>query len=142
MSKFPELFPGVRLGPQPTDEDVAELKGLGVRSVIDFRKPGETQTPNAALFARHQLAYTNIPIARDNPEPGAAERLDQAMQAHPGPYLLHCGSGIRAITVFLIREAQQQGWSAERAEQEAKERGYDLSSAPALQQLVYDSLRH
>lgn len=141
MNKFPELFPGVRVGPQPTDEDISELKRLGIKSVIDFREPSETQTPNSVLARRNHLPYTNVPVSRDYPSLGAVEQLEQVMRDQSGPYLLHCGSGIRAVTVYLLREAKHQGWSAEHVEQEAKRHGFDLSSAPALQRLVHDVQR-
>lgn len=141
MSKFPELFASVRLGPQPADEDLAELKRLGVESVIDFRLPSETQASNANLTERHGLTYTNIPLSRDDPDPNAVEQLDQVLKNQPGPYLLHCGSGIRAITVYLLLEAKRHGWSAEQVEKEAKERGFDLSSAPGLLRFTHDYLQ-
>lgn len=140
MSKFPELFPGVWLGPQPADEDLAELKELGIETVIDFRMPSETPDSNAELTERHGFGYINIPLSRDNPDPDAIEQLDQALQNQPGPYLLHCGSGIRAITIYLLREAKQQGWSAAQVEIKAKERGFDLTGAPGLLQLTRDYL--
>jgi uncharacterized protein (TIGR01244 family) len=141
MNKFPELFPHIYLGPQPTDEDVAELKRLGVKTVIDFRQPGETQTPNDALVTKHDLSYVNIGFPRTSPTPEAVEQLDAEMQSEAGPYLLHCGSGIRAITIYLLREAKKQGWPAERVEQEAKNHGYDLASAPELQRFVQQYLQ-
>lgn len=140
MTKFPELFPGIRLGPQPVAEDLAELKDLGVETVIDFRIPSETPSSNAELAERYGVAYINIPVSRDNPDPDAVEQLDQALKNQPGPYLLHCGSGIRAVTIYLLREAKRNGWSSERVENEAKERGFDLSGAPALLRLTRDYL--
>lgn len=140
MSKFPELFPGVWLGPQPADEDLTELKDLGVETVIDFRMPNETPSSNADLTERHDLDYINIPLSRDNPDSDAVKQLDQALKNQPGPYLLHCGSGIRAITIYLLREAKRQGWSAEQVENEAKERGFDLTGAPGLLRLTRDYL--
>jgi uncharacterized protein (TIGR01244 family) len=141
MTKFPELYPGVRLGPQPADEDLAELKRHKIESVIDFRQPGETPSSNASLTERHGLAYTNIPVSRDDPDPRAIEQLDQILENQSGPVLLHCGSGIRAVTIYLLREAKRQGWSAETVESEAKKCGFDLSSAPALLRFVHDYLR-
>jgi uncharacterized protein (TIGR01244 family) len=140
MTKFRELFPGIWLGPQPANEDLSELEGQGVEAVIDFRMPSETLSSNAELTKRHGFSYINIPLSRDNPDPDAVEELDQALNNQPGPYLLHCGSGIRAITIYLLREAKRQGWSAEQVENEAKERGFDLTGAPGLLRLTRDYL--
>ena len=136
MSKFPEIDPGVRVGGQPTEHDLAEMKQQGIQTVIDFRQPGEIAPPNESLAAGQGLEYVNIPINRANPSESAVQQLDEVLRQKEGPHLLHCGTGIRAITIYLLRQARAQGWSAEQTMQEAQKRGFDLRGAADLSGFV------
>ncbi|MAM88808.1 MAG: hypothetical protein CME36_16000 [unclassified Hahellaceae] len=140
MSKFPELFPGVRIGPQPDDGDLDELKRAGIKTVVDFRQPKETESSNEQLVQKHGLDYIGIPVDREDPSPKAVEAFQEAMRGASEPLLLHCGSGIRAITVYLLSKAKAKDWTPERVEQEITSRGFELSSHPPLRRLIKDYL--
>ena len=62
MDQFKPLENGMLIGPQPTDGNLRRARQEGVKTVIDFRMPSETSTPNAELVARSRLAYVNIPV--------------------------------------------------------------------------------
>ncbi len=141
MTRFPEIFTGIRVGPKPTEEDLAELKRHDIKTVVDFRSPAEVQTSSGSLVEQQGMTYRHIPFSRDDPDPAAVAQLEQVMAHQAGPFLLHCGSGIRALTVYLLSKAKREGWSADRVEQEAKANGFDLSTAPALQRFVHDYLQ-
>lgn len=136
MNRFPEIDPEIRVGGQPTEQDLAELKRQGINTVVDFRQPGEIATLNESLAKSQGLEYVNIPVNRTSPSESAVQQLDDTLEHKEGPYLLHCGSGIRAITVYLLRQAQKQGWSVERTLDEAKMRGFDLAGAADLSEFL------
>lgn len=142
MSKFPEIDPRVYVGGQPTEEDLAALKQQGVCTLIDFRQPGEIATSNESLATSHGFEYVNIPINRANPSESAVQQLDEVLRQKEGACLLHCGTGIRAITIYLLREARAQGWSAEQTMQEAQKRGFDLAGAADLSGFVRQYLEN
>ena len=136
MKNFPEIDSGIYLGGQPSAQDLTELKQQGLKTVIDFRRPGETSSSNEELTKSQGLSYVNIPVDRTDPSDSAVPQLDAAFRQYSGPYLLHCGTGIRAITVYLLRQAQEQGWSVERTLEEAGKRGCDLAGAVDLREFV------
>src|SRR5690606_15483784 len=136
MNKFPEIDPGIRVGGQPTEQDLAELKQQGISMVIDFRQPGEIATSNESLATSQGFKYMNIPLDRANPSERAVQQLDEVLRQKEGPHLLHCGTGIRAITIYLLRQARSEGWSAEQTMQEAQKRGFDLAGAADLREFV------
>ncbi len=136
MSKFTEVDLGILVGGQPTEGDLEMLKEEGVRTVIDFRQPGEVASSNEKLVKSQALTYVNIPVDRASPSASAVQQLRQTLQHEPGPFFLHCGTGIRAITLYLLHQAQVEGWSAERTLDEAKKHGYDLAGAADLSGFV------
>ena len=44
MSQFKRVEDGIFIGPQPTEQDLQEVRQQGIRTVIDFRLPSETAT--------------------------------------------------------------------------------------------------
>ena len=55
MDQFKLLENAMLIGPQPTEDNLRQAKQEGIKTVIDFRLPSETTTPNAELVARSGL---------------------------------------------------------------------------------------
>ena len=136
MTQFKDIGDGFYLGPQPTEQDLQEAKGHGVKTVIDFRLPTETAIPNETLVTQYGLNYVNIPVSKTSPSQQQIEELDQALQEKNGPFLLHCGTGMRAAMLLALTRAKQSHWTAERTFEEAKSMGFDLKASPAFSAFV------
>lgn len=140
MAHFNEIGGGLYVGPQPTEQDLQEAKQCGVKTVIDFRLPTETAIPNETLVTRYGLNYVNIPVSKASPSEQQIEELDQALKQKDGPFLLHCGTGMRAAMLLALTRAKQNHWTADRPFEEAKPIGFDLNGSPEFSAFVIHTL--
>jgi uncharacterized protein (TIGR01244 family) len=136
MNQFRKIENEVFLGAQPTEQDLRNLKQQGVKTVIDFRLPGETAAPNENLAKACGLDYANIPVNKANLSTEQIEELNLLMQQKQGPFLLHCGSGARAALLLSLAKAKQNHWTAERTFEEARAMGFDLKNSPEFSAFV------
>ena len=136
MDQFKPLENGMLIGPQPTEADLRQAKLQGIRTVIDFRMPGETPTPNAKLVARSGLEYVNIPVNKASPSVDQVDELDRVMRENDGPFLIHCATGARAAMLLVLSKAKQNRWTAQRAFDEARAMGFDLENAPKFANFI------
>jgi len=130
MASFKPIGDGFFIGPQPTGQDLQDAKQQGIRTVIDFRMPTETATPNAELVSNNGLEYVNVPVNKSALSEQQISELDKVMKQKEGPYLLHCATGTRAAMLLALSRAKQNGWTAERTFQEAESMGFNLRSSP------------
>ena len=136
MDQFKLLENGMLIGPQPSEGDLRQAKQEGIKTVIDFRLPSETPTPNAELVARSGLDYVNIPVNKASLSADQVDALNRALRDKDGPFLLHCASGARAATLLVLSQARQNGWTAQRAFHEARAMGFDLENAPEFADFI------
>ena len=136
MDQFKLLQNGMLIGPQPSEDRLRQAKQEGIKTVIDLRLPSETPTPNAELVARSGLDYVNIPVNKASLSADQVDALDRAMRDKDGPFLLHCASGARAATLLVLSRTRQNGWTAQRAFQEARAMGFDLENAPEFADFI------
>ncbi|MBG6078012.1 beta-lactamase hydrolase domain-containing protein [Polaromonas sp. CG_9.11] len=134
--QFKPLENGMLIGPQPSEDNLRQARHEGIKTVIDFRMPGETPTPNAALVERSGLAYVNIPVNKASLSLDQVDELDRAMRDKDGPFLIHCATGARAALLLVLSQARQNGWSAQRAFEEARAMGFDLEKSPEFAEFV------
>ena len=78
MSSFKRINDELFIGPQPTEQDLQAAQQQGIKTVIDFRLPSETQTSNAALTTRQGLAYVNIPVNKEALSTDQVAELERA----------------------------------------------------------------
>ena len=64
------------------------------------------------------------------------DQLDNVMKSKKGPFLLHCGTGVRAALLYSLNRAKQQGWTTEQTFDEAKRMGFDLKTSPEFSAFV------
>ena len=96
----------------------------------------ETAIPNKKLVAESGLHYVNIPVNKANPSEEQIAELDKVLQRDDGPFLLHCGTGMRAAMLLALSMAKKNHWGAERTFEEAKSLGYDLKASPEFSAFV------
>jgi len=130
-------------GGQPRLEQLAKLKADGVKAVINLRTPGEHRAEEEEAEAKKQgLRYFNIPVVFRDPKD---EQVDQFLKITDDPAnrpaFIHCTAAIRVGAFWMIRRVMRDGWTIEKAEEEAKKVG--LVNADHLNQFARDYIeRH
>ena len=111
---------------QPTDAAFAKLAGAGFRSVLNLR----TATEGADLDRERQLAekaglrYISIPVVGSDPKPEQADQFLKAVKDNANqPMLIHCASANRVGGFWMIHRVLDQGWSEDKALEEATKIG-------------------
>lgn len=137
MSQFKPVKDNVFIGPQPSPDDLEDARQLGIKTVIDFRLPAETASPNETLAKRCGLDYINIPVSKALPSERQIDDLEVAMQTQQGPFLLHCATGARAVLLLALSTARKNGWTAEQTFVHAQTMGFDLRTSPAFSSFVH-----
>ena len=107
--------------------ETTALDGLakdGFKSVINLRLASEPNA-NIELNAAHAksvgLKYIHLPFNGQQPDPAVVDQFlaavaDKANQ----PAYIHCGSASRVGAVWLVKRVLQDGWTIEKATEEAK----------------------
>ncbi|MEK7831197.1 MAG: protein tyrosine phosphatase family protein [Acidobacteriota bacterium] len=119
-------------GAQPRPEHLAKLKADGVKAIINLRQPSEHRAAEEEAEAtKAGLKYFNIPVAFAAPKD---EQVDEFLKITDDPAnrpaYIHCALSIRVGAFWLIRRVVRDGWTFEKAEEEAKKIG--LENAPHL----------
>jgi len=119
-------------GGQPRLEHLAELKKQGVKAVINLRRPSEHRAEEEEAEAKRLgLRYFNIPVAFADPKDEQADEfLKITDDAANRPAFIHCTAAIRAGAFWMIRRVLRDGWTVEKAEEEAARVG--LRESPHL----------
>jgi uncharacterized protein (TIGR01244 family) len=119
-------------GAQPRPEHLAKLKADGVKAIINLRQPSEHRAAEEEAEAtKAGLKYFNIPVVFASPKD---EQVDEFLKITDDPAnrpaYIHCALAIRVGAFWLIRRVVRDGWTFEKAEEEAKKIG--LENAPHL----------
>jgi protein tyrosine phosphatase (PTP) superfamily phosphohydrolase (DUF442 family) len=109
-------------GGQPTEQAFAKVAASGFRSVLSLRGPGEGIDLNKerALVEKTGLRYFNIPVVSSAPRAEQADefiRLVKEKSNHP--MLIHCSTANRVGAFMMIYRVLAQGWSEQKALDEA-----------------------
>jgi uncharacterized protein (TIGR01244 family) len=123
-------------GGQPRLEHLQQLKDEGVKAIINLRPPGEHRAAEEEAKAKELgLRYFNIPVVFSEPrDEQATEFLKVTDDPANRPAFIHCASAIRVGAFWLIRRVLRDGWSIEKAEEEAKKVG--LTENPHLNEFA------
>lgn len=138
METFLQIEAGFRLGAQPDGPELLLHKQQGVRTVIDFRMPSETQGANRALVEASGLRYVNIPVDKTALSADSIALLDAQLRRDEGPYLLHCATGARAAVMLALQRGGMDGWSFQTTLQAIQQMGADVSQSAEF----LDFIRH
>jgi uncharacterized protein (TIGR01244 family) len=125
IEHFLRVSDRVCTGGQPTDAQLAQLPKEGIRTIIDLREASEHDAEAEAAAAReHGLAFVNIPVKTSDPKEEQADAFLKAT-ANPEifPVFIHCLSGNRVGAFWMIRRVLVDGWTLEKAEEEARRIG-------------------
>jgi len=125
LHKFYRVNEHIYRSAQPTREGLQALPKLGIKTVIDLRGASE-RSGEAQLLEAMGIKYINIPMP-----PLGAPSLESVKQAlalltdqGAWPILVHCERGSdRTGTVIACLRISQDGWSNQRALDEARQLG-------------------
>ena len=111
---------------------LAKLKADGVKVIINLRPPGEHRSAEEEAEAKKAgLRYINIPVVYTDPKDEQADEFLKATDDPENrPAFIHCAAAIRVGAFWMIRRVLRDGWTIEKAEEEAKKVG--LVNAPHL----------
>lgn len=119
-----------------TPEGVAELKKLGYASIINLRQPtegGANVDAEAAAAKDAGVRYVHLPLNAAAPDPAVVDAfLKAVVDPANQPVLVHCASGNRAATLWMIKRMVVDGWDADRASTEAAALGLTSSALKAF----------
>jgi uncharacterized protein (TIGR01244 family) len=123
-------------GGQPRMEHLDQLKAEGVKAIINLRTPGEHRADEEEAKAKELgLRYFNIPVVFRDPKP---EQVDEFLKLTDDPAnrpaFIHCTAAIRVGAFWMIRRVMRDGWTIEKAEEEARKVG--LRESPHLDEFV------
>lgn len=123
-------------GAQPRLEHLEILKADGVKAIINLRPPSEHRAAEEEAEAKKlRLRYFNIPFVFGDPkEEQATEFLKITDDPENRPAFIHCAAGIRVGALWMIRRVLRDGWTVEKAEQEAEKIG--LRESPHLNEFA------
>jgi uncharacterized protein (TIGR01244 family) len=126
-------------GGQPNAAGLIALARLGVRTVVNLRLTLEQSKEEEETVRALGLNYVTIPMAPiGRPTHEAVERALAAIESARGPVFVHCERGSdRAGTVVACYRIRDDGWTSERALQEAKADGM-LGVEWGMKQFVVD----
>ena len=117
------ITPAITIGDQPTEEDLASLRGEGYVGVINLRHDGEPEQPlstveEGAKVRDLGLEYLHYGVGgAPFADPGVSNVVDfiDRLTAGDGKVLVHCRKGGRAMALVLLQQARAHGWSAAEA---------------------------
>ena len=107
--------------------DTAALEGLkkdGFKTIINLRQPteqGANIEQNAAKAKELGLNYISLPLNGQSPDPKVVDEFLAAVANKSNqPVFIHCGSDSRVGAVWVVQRVLQDGWTVEKATEEAK----------------------
>jgi uncharacterized protein (TIGR01244 family) len=143
MTRTTEIAPGLAVAAQLDMSDVAQLKDLGFKTIINNRPDGEEAGQMPAADARGEaqrvgIGYAFLPVTASTISAADVAAFDRLLAESPKPILAHCRSGTR--TYLLWAATQVLNGRAEPAAlvAEAAAKGFDIKSLPML----VERLRH
>ncbi|MEO8483933.1 MAG: sulfur transferase domain-containing protein [Acidobacteriota bacterium] len=125
-----------------TPASMAGIKRLGFASVINLRlatENGADVEAEAAAAREAGLRYVHLPFNGASPDPAVVDQFLMAIKDPANqPAFIHCATGNRAASMWMVKRVRVDGWDVPRAAEEAAALG--LTSSP-LRQFVLDYLQ-
>ena len=109
-------------GGQPSEQAFAKVAASGFRSVLSLRAPGEgiDLTRERSLVEKTGLRYFNIPVVSSAPQAAQADAFIRVVRDKSNhPMLINCATANRVGAFMMIFRVLEQGWSEEKALDEA-----------------------
>ena len=128
----------VATGGQPKPAAFAKLAANGYRAVLNLRTATEgiDLKEEQAAVEKAGMRYISIPIVSSAPRPEQVADFVKAVKEKDNqPMLIHCGSANRVGAFLMIYRVVEQGWTEEKALEEALKVGL---TSPVLKKFAHD----
>lgn len=103
----------IYISEQPSEAAMREFAGLGGVTVINLRRDEEMAEHVGYDEARlaHDLGmrYVHVPVSPATLSDSDVAAVSDAIEAQPGPVLMHCASGTRAAALLATHLATRRG---------------------------------
>jgi uncharacterized protein (TIGR01244 family) len=110
-----------------TVDAIPALKAEGFKAIVNLRQatePGADIDRSRAVAQDAGLKYIHIPFSGSDPSTGAVDEFVRAMKdPSNSPVFIHCASANRAGMMWMIKRVMIDGWSVEKASEEAERAG-------------------
>ena len=135
----------ITVGGQPTEPDMQQLAAEGFRTIVNLRRPGESDqmlSPEEEGLKARQLGmeYIHLPVASKEMRIEQVDNFSERLSAAPQPAYVHCGKGGRAAMFAVLDAAEREGWNADEAIEQVCNLGYSCDT-PEAQEFVRGYLR-
>lgn len=132
IKNFAQVTTTVACAGAVTPTSVAAIKKMGFASIINLRlanEPGADIEAEAAAAKAAGINFVHLPFNGGMPDPAVADRFIKTI-TEPGtePAFIHCASGNRAATMWLIKRVLIDKWDNDRALEEASQLGLTSSA--------------
>jgi protein tyrosine phosphatase (PTP) superfamily phosphohydrolase (DUF442 family) len=107
---------------QPSERAFTKVAASGFRSVLSLRTADEgiDLKRERSLVEENGLRYFNIPVVSSAPRPEQADEFIKLVKEKSNhPMLINCASANRVGAFMMIYRVLEQGWSEEKALDEA-----------------------
>jgi len=127
VANYTRVESTVACGGATTAEAMPALKEDGFKAVINLRQASEAGADiegsrRAAEAAG--LRYVHIPMNGTDPQPETVDRFLEAVKDPANaPVYIHCASANRVGAVWLVKRVLVDGWTVEKATEEAERIG-------------------
>ena len=132
IRNYARVAPDVHIGAQPRPEHYDKLKAAGIKVVLNLRTPEEHRAAEEeAQVQAAGLKYLNIPVKYTEPQTESFDEFLRVMDDPANrPVFIHCTTTIRVAAMWMARRVLREGWTLEKAEEEAMKFG--LVTGPDL----------
>lgn len=132
ITRFGEVSPGLYRGARPSQEDVAELREMGIKTILDLEAGLFSTETDAVKLERDWAAAAGLNFEHVPLGPLGAPRADRvdaalAVLRDPTkrPILVHCKAGVdRTGFVVAAYRVRVEGWTPEQAYEEMVRLGF------------------
>lgn len=145
MNNARAVTPKITVADQPTDADLAALKGQGYVGVVNLRNDGEPEQPLSTTAEGEQvraqgLDYLHYGVGSAPLTEQGVNSVCDFLDTHAsGKVLVHCRKGGRAVALVLLHQAKANHWTPDEAID--KGRSIGLMVDGGLKTLVENYLR-
>lgn len=128
IPNFGRVNEAIFRGAQPDEAGIANLRRLGVRTIINLRLRNDTWVGEEAAARAHGIGYISVPFqGLGAPTDAQVEQVLALIDSSPAPVFVHCEHGAdRTGTIVACYRRRHDHWTVERALAEAKAYGFSL----------------
>ena len=118
---FGKIGEDIYRGAEPDTAAVANLQRLGIKSIIDLRRPSQVRKGESAEARASGIAYTNVPMpGLSRPTDEQVQTVLTLMESLPKPVFIHCQHGCdRTGTIIACYRIKHDQWTHQNAWREA-----------------------